>query len=62
MDEEKDVDYESVTIGGHTGNDSKEKLFVENTALYTRMSRACHVMMFLYSTAFWIQVGVYPVS
>lgn len=58
MDEEKDV--ESVTSGGHTGNDSKEKLFVENTPLYTRMSRACHVMMFLYSTAFWIQVGVYP--
>ena len=60
MDEEKDV--ESVTSGGYTANDGKEKLFVENTALYTRMSRACHVMMFLYSTAFWIQVGVYPVS
>ena len=39
-----------------------EKLFIENTTLYTKMSMVCHLLMFLFSTAFWIQVGVYPVS
>ncbi len=42
--------------------DDKGKTFTENTSLYTRMTYVCHVLMFLYGAAFWIQIGVFPVS
>jgi OCT family organic cation transporter-like MFS transporter 18 len=46
-----------------TKNEQKspeEQLFVENSPLYKRMSIICHVVIYLYATAFWIQVGVFP--
>ena len=41
---------------------SERKTFVDNSPLYSRMSVVCHVVIFLYAAAFWIQVGVFPVS
>ena len=41
---------------------SERKAFVDNSPLYNRMSIVCHVVIFLYAAAFWIQVGVFPVS
>lgn len=35
---------------------------VRDSPLYRRMSAVMHVLIFLYSTAFWVQVGVLPVS
>ena len=33
-----------------------------DSALYKRMTIVMHTVIFLYSGAFWIQVGVLPVS
>ena len=35
---------------------------VEQSPLYKRMSIVTHFLIFLYATAFWVQVGVMPVS
>ena len=34
----------------------------EDSPLYQRMAVVCHAVIILYSAAFWIQVGVMPVS
>ena len=41
--------------------DNKGKVFLDNTPLYPRMTKVCHVLMFLYGAAYWIQIGVFPV-
>lgn len=43
-------------------SDNKDKSFTENTPLYPLMTKVCHVLMFLYGGAYWIQIGVFPVS
>ena len=37
-------------------------LLITDHALYKRMTLVMHAVIFLYSAAFWIQVGVLPVS
>ena len=46
------------------GREKKElsETFAENTPLFPLMSKVCHVLMFLYGAAYWIQIGVFPVS
>ena len=44
-----------------TESDGKDKPFTENTPLFSRMTKVCHALMFLYGAAFWIQIGVFPV-
>ena len=44
-----------------TESDGKDKPFTENTPLFSRMTKVCHALMFLYGAAYWIQIGVFPV-
>ena len=44
------------------GAPAKEEGGVEKSPLYRKMTIVMHIVIFLYSAAFWIQVGVMPVS
>ncbi|XP_019855205.1 PREDICTED: solute carrier family 22 member 18-like [Amphimedon queenslandica] len=43
-----------------TSKEEEKKLLLENSPLYGRMSVVCHTVIFLYATAFWINIGVFP--
>ena len=47
---------------GGTKMSSKSSSVLPDSPLYKRMTVVMHSVIFLYSTAFWIQVGVLPVS
>ena len=47
--------------GAHMSPQGTSPQSTDNT-LYKRMTIVTHTVIFLYSAAFWIQVGVLPVS
>jgi len=49
-------------IDGHSGGQDLNSVTVERSPLLGKMSAVTSTVIFLYSAAFWIQVGAMPVS